>query len=75
MPQEKKCTLSHPECEYHPRLKKHQQLLSNVNLEIAEQRFNPLNKSKMTTRFLTRMARLMFFKLLDDEMNDRFTIM
>ena len=42
--------------------------------KIAEQRFRPLNQSKSTTRYLGVNSRLVFFKILDDELNERLRI-
>ena len=33
--QEKKCTLTHPEAEYHPKLERHQTLMKDANLMVC----------------------------------------
>ena len=65
------CTLSHPDCQYHPSMDKHSHLVKNMNMEVCEQTFRKVNCSKHTTRFLNVHSRLCFLKLLDDERNVR----
>jgi hypothetical protein len=67
-----KCTLSHPDCEYHPHLAKHEAVRS-MNTEIAEQSFSRINPFKYMTRRMTYGRRLVFLKLLDNYANERIT--
>lgn len=63
-----KCDLSHPHCEYHPKLKKFDKY-KGMNHEIAEQSFNVLNGYKYTTRKMSYSKRLLFFKFIDESAN------
>ena len=42
-----------------------------MNTEIAEQSFKEINPFKYITRKMSYCRRLMFFKFLDDNANDR----
>lgn len=66
---EKKCSLTSPECIYHPNLNRYS-LYKGMNTQIAEQSFNKLNKFKYITRKMSYCRRLLFFKFLDDTCNN-----
>ena len=84
---EKKCILASPDCVYHPDTPTNKKLFGSENLEvfsslfvtkfylinfqICEQSFSKINRSKMTTRYMTLYSRLVFLKTLDDERNER----
>ena len=66
---EPKCTLTHPDCFYHPHLEK----FSNVrkmNTEVTEQSFSRINPFKFMTRRMSYGRRLLFLKFLDDHANN-----
>ena len=48
---EKKCTLSDPECQYHPKLPKFKHLTEGINLEICEQVCICTNTGRTTNFF------------------------
>ena len=64
-----KCVLSHPECIYHPHLKRFESL-KKMNTEVAEQSFSRINPFKYMTRKMSYCRRLMFLKFVDDNANE-----
>ena len=55
---EKKCTLSDPECQYHPKLPKFKHLTEGINLEICEQVCICINIGQTINFFQSLSAKL-----------------
>ena len=57
-------------CKFHPRLDKFSEI-HGANTESCEQAFKRLNRFKHSTRMMTRMKRIVFFYIVNNDYNER----
>ena len=65
-----KCVIGSAECKFHPDLPEFSHI-RKMNMEICEQTNHILNTYKHITRNMTYAKRLCFFKIIDNDFNER----